>query len=103
MTEELSDKSLLAAAARTPEHVVYRAFVNETVLLNLETGRYFGVNPSGGTMLEQLVAGGAVREAAERLAAPYERPYDEIEGDVLEFCTDLESRGLLELRPSDAG
>ena len=93
--------AVLDSTAHTPEHVVYRSFVNETVLLNLETGRYFGVNPSGGTMLEQLVAGGTVREAAERLAAHYERPYDEIEGDVVEFCTDLESRGLLELRPSD--
>jgi hypothetical protein len=93
---------VLDSTARTPEHVVYRSFVNETVLLNLETGRYFGVNPSGGTMLEQLVAGGTVREAAGRLAEHYGRPYDEIQQDLLDFCADLESRGLLELRPSDA-
>ena len=94
--------AVLDSTAHTPEHVVYRSFVNETVLLNLETGRYFGVNPTGGAMLEQLVAGGTVRAAAERLAEHYGRPYDEIQGDLLAFCTDLEGRGLLELRPSDS-
>jgi hypothetical protein len=92
---------VLESTARTPEHVVYRSFVNETVLLNLETGRYFGVNPSGGTMLEHLVAGGTVRQAAERLAEHYGRPYPEIEADLLAFCADLEGRGLLELSRSD--
>ena len=100
MTEELSDDALLAAAARTPEHVVYRSFVSETVLLNLETGRYFGVNPSGGRMLEELVNAKTVEEAAQRLSEHYGRPRAEIDSDLQTFCADLTSRGLLELHPS---
>ena len=100
MTEELSDKALLAAVARTPEHVVYRSFVSETVLLNLETGRYFGVNPSGGRMLEELVNAQTVEEAAQRLSEHYGRPRSEIDSDLQTFCADLTSRGLLELHPS---
>ena len=97
MTDQLSDKSLFAAAARTPEHVVYRSFVTETVLLNLETGRYFGVNPSGGRMLEELVNAQTVEEAAQRLSEHYGRPRSEIDNDLQTFCADLTGRGLLEL------
>jgi hypothetical protein len=100
MSDKGSNHSLLASVARTPEHVVYRSFVNETVLLNLESGRYFGVNPTGGRMLEELVNAGTVGEALERLSAHYGRPQDEIETDLQVFCDDLTSRGLLELRPS---
>jgi hypothetical protein len=80
-----------------PTHVVYREFVHETVVLNLETGTYHGLNPSGGKMLETLGAAATVEQAAEQLAAYYKRPLPEIEGDLYEFCIDLQSRGLIEL------
>lgn len=35
---------ILDSQARVPRHVVYRDFVNETVVLNLETGTYHGLN-----------------------------------------------------------
>ena len=79
--------------------MVYRSFVNETVLLNLESGRYFGVNPTGGRMLEELVNADTVAAALERLCDHYGRPPSEIESDLHSFCDDLTSRGLLELRP----
>ena len=34
--------------AVVPEHVVYRTFVSETVVLNLQSGHYHGINTSGG-------------------------------------------------------
>jgi hypothetical protein len=43
----LSPSSLLAARPRLPSHVVMRAFVHETVVLNLATGRYHGLNTTG--------------------------------------------------------
>ncbi|MGZ8693055.1 MAG: PqqD family protein [Gaiellaceae bacterium] len=89
----------LDASARTPDHVVYRAFVNETVLLNLDTGCYHGINPTGGRMLEEVVRSRTLREAAARLAELYERPATEIEADLSAFCADLEERGLLEFAP----
>ena len=37
--EELVEKAdILRSSARLPEHVVYRTFVYETVVLNLQTG-----------------------------------------------------------------
>ena len=51
-----------------PEHVVYREFVQETVILNLETGTYHGLNPTGGKMLQTLSNAPTVKEAAATLA-----------------------------------
>ena len=85
------------ARPSVPDHVVYREFVNETVVLNLETGTYHGLNPSGGKMLETLGHAPTVRDAAVTLAAYYDRPLAEIEEDLHEFCLGLQNRGLIEL------
>jgi hypothetical protein len=88
---------LLAARVRVPERVVYRPFVNETVILNLETGTYHGVNPTGARMLDVLQRASSVRDAAARLAEEYRVPLEQMEQDVCEFCRDLLHRGLIEL------
>ena len=80
-----------------PEHVVYRQFAAETVLLNLETGQYHGINPTGGRMLEVLEKVATVREAAAQLAEEYDERPEEIERDVREFCANLADRGLIEI------
>ena len=65
---------LLAARARVPTGVVYRNFANETVVLNLDTGLYHGLNPTAGRMLETIERVPSVGEAAAALAEEYERP-----------------------------
>jgi hypothetical protein len=92
-----SREEVLSARPLVPEHVVYREFVNETVVLNLKTGRYHGLNPSGGKMLETLGASASVRDAAEALALYYDRPLAEIETDLHDFCLRLHEHGLVEL------
>jgi Coenzyme PQQ synthesis protein D (PqqD) len=84
------------ARITVPQHVVFRSFVKETVVLNLDTGRYHGLNPTGGRMLEVLRDVAIVKDAAEQLAREYGVPYDEIERDLIEFCDDLATRGLIE-------
>jgi Coenzyme PQQ synthesis protein D (PqqD) len=88
---------ILDATVKLPKHVVYRTFVYETVVLNLESGKYHGLNPVGGRMLELLDKNGNVRAVAGRLAEEFDRPQAEIEGDLAEFCADLAERGLIEL------
>jgi hypothetical protein len=92
---------VLEASARIPNHVVHRSFPHETVVLNLETGRYHGLNASAGTMLTALERNETVRAAAEWLAHHYERPLEEIERDLAELCVELVERGLIELRSAD--
>jgi Coenzyme PQQ synthesis protein D (PqqD) len=84
--------------ARVPEHVVYRAFKRETLMLNLRTGQYHGLNETGGRTLELLEhGGGQVSAAGELLAAEYGLPVDEAHRQMRSFCVALAERGLIEL------
>lgn len=97
--EPTQNMSLLSMRVRTPQGVVYRSFVKETVILNLETGLYHGINPTGGRMLDALVNADSVRQAVSLLARDYNRPLTEIEADVCEFCEALADRGLILVEP----
>ena len=90
--------NLLASHIRVLDHVVYRTFVRETVLLNLVTGRYHGINPTGGRILDLLAGDATLGSAAQVLADEYQRPLADVEHDVCVFCEDLHERGLIEVR-----
>jgi Coenzyme PQQ synthesis protein D (PqqD) len=91
-----SSPPLLAAKVSVPQNVVFRSFPAETVVLNLQTGKYHGLNPTAGRMLEALVESAAVSEAVEVLAAEYDRPAAGVERDVQDLCRALLDRGLIE-------
>jgi hypothetical protein len=83
-------------AVSVPEHVVYRNFADQTVALNLQTGRYHGLNPTAAAMVDALREAPTVAAAAERLAPAWDVEPDVLLADLLELCEGLESRGLLE-------
>jgi hypothetical protein len=95
--QRLDIDGVLAARPNIGAHVVHRAFVTETVVLNLETGKYHGLNPIAGRMLEALGRAPTVAAAADEVAAHYGEPVDEVRQDLVELCTDLVQRGLIEL------
>lgn len=82
---------------RIPRHVVHRHFPAQTVVLNLETGRYHGLNPTAGRMLDALGEGRTVAAAARIVAGHYRQPRADVERDLCELCAALLSRGLVEL------
>lgn len=89
---------LLSARLVVPDTVVQRAFDAETLMLNLGTGRYHGVDASGTRTLELLrETDGDARASIERLAAEHGLAADDIAGDLLDFLGQLADRGLLEL------
>lgn len=92
---------LLELKVRVPQHVVYRAFPLETVVLNLETGKYHGLDPVGGRMLEVLDDLGHVGATAASVAEEFGHPADEVERDLCELCDDLLRRGLVEIDAAD--
>ncbi len=89
--------SLLSSSLVVPQHVVHRAFATETVMLNLKTGMYHGLNPTGARMLEALERSPTVGDAAADLAVEYGIGRQEIEDDLCDLCSQLLERGLLEL------
>ena len=90
-------KRLLEAKITVPDHVVHRAFVSETVVLNLKTGIYHGLNATAGRMLELLQETGSFGETADRLVVEYNRTAVEIHQDLRMLCGELLQRELIEL------
>jgi hypothetical protein len=95
--------SLGGAKFKVPEHVVFRRFPAETVVLNLQTGKYHGLNPTAGGMLEALSASGSIPPAAAKVAEEYGRDPAAIEADLRKLCKALLERGLLEIDGEPAG
>jgi hypothetical protein len=88
---------LLAAQIRLPQHVVHRSFVAETVVLNLNTGQYHGLNKTAGRMLEALQAAPTAAAAVPELAREYGVEAATIEADLIALCHGLLERGLIEV------
>lgn len=94
------DDHILNTRPLVPEHVVYRSFEGETLLLNLDSGEYHGLNETGARMLELMRENSeTVRETIGRLAEEYGVAASEIQDDLVEFCGSLAERGLVELVP----
>ena len=88
-------------AVHVPDHVVYRDFAEQTVALNLQTGRYHGLNATAGAMLAALRDAPSVAAAAKRLAPEWDVSEDVLLGDLVDLCDWLEQRGLLETRAAE--
>jgi hypothetical protein len=88
--------ALLTARVRVPEHVVHRDFGDETVILNLESGKYHGLNGTAAAMLATLGESETVAAAIDRLVDELGQPREVLEPDVLQLCRTLADRGLIE-------
>lgn len=87
--------ALLDGRYAIPEHVVHRRFAAETVVLNLQTGGYHGLNPVAGRMLELLERTGDAREVASKVASEFGAERDRVSADVASLCAELLERGLI--------
>ena len=94
--EATQEQSLLGVKVKVPQSVVFRSFPTETVVLNLQTGKYHGLNPTAGRMLRALTESDSVREAAVAVAAEYDCAAETIEEDICDLCQNLLDRGLIE-------
>jgi hypothetical protein len=91
-------RDILARRARIPRHVVYREFPAETVVLNLQTEQYHGLNPTAGRMLVAIEQASTIRDAAVQVAGDLRTPLDRVQADIAALCQRLFERGLIEYR-----
>jgi hypothetical protein len=90
----------LADTVVVPESVLSRELEGETVVLNLDTGIYFGLDTVGSVMWTEMRARSPLRAAAAALADAYDAPAAEIERDLLEFAETMLAKGLLKKSPT---
>ncbi len=78
-----------------PEDVVFQKVGEETVLLNLEGGVYYGLDPVGSRFWELLLEGGSLRAAFERMVEEYDVTPETLERDLLRLAQELAAKGLI--------
>ena len=87
------------SAAKTSSDVLYQELNGESVLLNLATEKYFGLDPVG-TRIWQLLSEGIALEAAfSKLLLEYEVDEPRLRADVTKLVSELESAQLVTLVP----
>ena len=80
---------------RIPEDVLSRNVADETVLLNLATEQYYGLEGVGTRFWALIEAGTTFGQAVDALAAEYEVGRATLMTDLTELTVDLERNGLL--------
>ena len=78
-----------------PPQVMSRLVDDETVLLDLESGMYFGLDGVGQRIWESVKEGKNLGEIAAMVAAEYDVDAKRAFDDLVEFAGDLVERGLL--------
>ncbi len=86
--------------AVVPGHVVYKSLASETVLLNIETGAYHGMDEVGSRRFEALRNCADLESACDLLVRENGAPEERIRRDLIAHCSELVSSGFLELRES---
>jgi hypothetical protein len=92
---------MAAPALAVSADVVFREIDGEAVLLDLASGRYFGLNVVGTRVWNVIAGGGSVDDAVAAIVAEFDAPDAEIDADVRALVDDLVARGLLQPQPSD--
>jgi hypothetical protein len=78
-----------------PAHVMSRLVDDETVLLDLQSGMYFGLDGVGQLIWEGISRGESLGAIAAVIASEYEVDEAQALNDAIEFTSDLVERGLL--------
>jgi len=89
--------------ASVPSHVLVRFLEGESVLLNLETERYFGLDGTGTRMWKAVTAAPEIQTAYEELLREYDVDAEQLRSNLTELLGRLLENGLLEVRPADVG
>lgn len=78
--------------------MVVRELAGELVLLDMESGNYFGLNPVGARIWEHLSDGATLEAAHTALLTEFDVETDVLKRDVLELVASLETAKLIEPR-----
>ena len=86
---KLSDKVLI------PAQVMARQVGDETVILDLASGTYFGLDPVGARVWQLMGEGKALSEICDTMLDEYDVTREALERDVIELARGLNAQGLI--------
>ena len=88
----------LDRSVRVAEDVVFRELDGEAVILNLETGTYFGLDPVGTRIWQFCQEHSSLRSVWQAMQDEFDAPAETLQADLLAFVDQLSSRGLVTLQ-----
>jgi hypothetical protein len=86
-----------------PSHVLVRFLNKESVLLNLETERYFGLDETGTRMWQLVTASPNIDAAYRELQNEFDVEAEVLRSHLTELLGRLVENGLLQIQPADVG
>ena len=84
-----------------PAHILVRHLDGETVFLNLETEKYFGLDETGTRMWELATQLPSIEAAYEKLSEEFEVDPEVLREHLAELLRQLVENGLLKVLPAD--
>lgn len=78
-----------------PAQVMARQVGEETVILDLASGTYFGLDPVGARVWQLMGEGKTLSEICDTMLDEYEVTRDALERDVIELAQELSAQGLI--------
>jgi Coenzyme PQQ synthesis protein D (PqqD) len=92
-----------ADRAQVLPHVLVRFLDKESVLLNLETERYFGLDETGTRMWQVVTAAPSIDAAYQELQNEFDVESELLRLHFTELLGRLVDNGLLQIQPADVG
>lgn len=80
-----------------PSHVLIRFLDKESVLLNVDTERYFGLDETGTRMWQLVTAAPRVEIAYQQLLDEYDVQPEQLRANLTELLDRLVENGLLQI------
>lgn len=85
------------ATIRVPEDVLFHEVGGEAVILNVATGKYYGLDEVGTRMWCLLSEHGSLEPVVQSLLGEYDVGQERLQSDLLKLLDDLSEHGLVEL------
>jgi hypothetical protein len=85
-----------------PSYVLVRHLDGESVLLNLETEKYFGLDGTGTRMWEMVTKSPTIDAAYGKLSDEFEVEPEVLRNHLAELLGELVDNGLIKVMPADA-
>lgn len=92
-----------ADRAETSPQVLVRFLDKESVLLNLETERYYGLDETGTRMWQALTSAPNIEAAYQELQDEFDVESELLRLHLTELLARLVDNGLLHIQPADVG
>lgn len=80
-----------------PPHVMARQVGDETVILNLESGIYFGLDSVGADIWKLFERGCTLSDTLDEMVQMYDVESEQIKNDMESLVDKLQASGLVEL------